>query len=137
VIVLDTHVIAWFVQGNDRLGVKAQKLVQEVIAQGEAVISTITFWEIAMLSRRGKLNLRRPVRDWIAAFYEKSGILVTEISREIAVAAGELGDDIHGDPSDRLIIATALYHDCSLLTADRAILGYGTAGHVQTIDASL
>jgi PIN domain nuclease of toxin-antitoxin system len=53
----------------------------------------------------------------------------------IAVEAGEL-EELHGDPADRIIIATARHFSAPLLTADRAILAYGAAGHVEAIDAT-
>lgn len=136
-IVLDTHVLIWFVQGNDRLGPIAVQLVRDAAPKEAAIVSTITFWEIAMLSRRGRLGLRQSAEDWLDEFCVRSNSLVSEVSREIAITAGGLSEDIHGDPADRIIIATAIHHGCPVLTADRAILGYAALGHVRAIDASL
>jgi PIN domain nuclease of toxin-antitoxin system len=135
VTLLDTHVLIWFVQGNERLGAEARRHIRNALADGEAMASAITFWEISMLTRRGRLSLNQPARTWADALCERSGIGVTDVSREIAIAAGGLGDEIHGDPIDRILIATARHHEAPLLTADRAILGYGAAGHVEAIDA--
>ena len=134
-ILLDTHVLIWFVQGNERLGAGARRSIEQGLAQGEAMVSVITFWEIAMLVRRGRVILTQATRTWIDALCDRSGIRVIDVSRQIATAAGDLGEEIHGDPIDRIIIATARHHDMPLLTADRAILGYGATGHVETIDA--
>lgn len=136
-IVLDTHVIIWFVQGDDKLGPVAAQLVRDAARKEAAIVSTITFWEIAMLYRRGRLALPQPAEEWLDEFCVRSDALVSEVSREIAITAGELSEDIHGDPADRIIIATAIHHGCPVLTADRAILGYSERGQVRTIDARL
>ncbi len=136
-IVLDTHVLIWFVQGNERLGLEARRMVQQTASQGEAMVSTITLWEIAMLARRRRLPLRQPVQDWLDDLCARSRLVIVEVSKDIAIAAGMLADDIHGDPADRIIMATARQQDCPLLTADRAILAYGSSGHVQALDARL
>lgn len=133
---LDTHVLIWFVQGNERLGAAARQHIEHALAQGEVMVSAITFWEIAMLVRRRRVSLTQPTQTWIDALCDKSGIKVTDVSRQIATAAGDLGEEIHGDPIDRIIIATAHHCGTPLLTADRAILAYGAAGHVEAIDAT-
>jgi len=62
---------------------------------------------------------------------------IAGLSPTTGVDAGELPDDIHGDPADRLLIATARSSGCALVTADRKVLGYAQAGQLQAIDASL
>ncbi|HEY1605825.1 MAG TPA: type II toxin-antitoxin system VapC family toxin [Allosphingosinicella sp.] len=133
---LDTHVLIWFVQANERLGAEARRHIEHALAHDEAMVSAITFWEIAMLVRRRRVSLTQPVQTWIDALCDKSGIGIADVSRQIATAAGDLGEEIHGDPIDRIIIATARHCGAPLLTADRAILAYGAAGHVETIDAT-
>jgi PIN domain nuclease of toxin-antitoxin system len=54
------------------------------------------------------------------------------LSAEMALLAAEL-EDLHGDPIDRIIVATALIEDAILLTADRAILEW--SGKVRRQDA--
>jgi len=54
------------------------------------------------------------------------------MSSEIAVLASEL-DDLHGDPIDRLIVATAIVEGAVLLTADRPILDW--SGSMRRQDA--
>ncbi len=99
-------------------------------------ISAITPWEIAMLISKKRLSLGKPTEHWVKAALSRDGISLMPLEPAIAVAAGELGG-LHGDPADRIIIATARYNDAPLLTADRTILEYATTGQVQTIDATL
>lgn len=132
---LDTHVLIWFAEGNERLGAEARLRIERQLADSDAMMSAITFWEIAMLVRRHRLSLTQSAEEWVDTFCERSRIKIADVSKQIALKAGALGEEIHGDPIDRIIIATARHHGAPLLTADRAILAYGAAGHVETIDA--
>lgn len=132
-IVLDTHILIWFVQGEDKLGRKAREIVEQSFDQEEVTVSAITFWEISLLAHRGNISLAKPTQTWIDDLRDR-GLGVIGISPEIAVDAGQLADNIHGDPVDRLIIASARATGFPLVTADRSILAYGQAGHVTVID---
>jgi PIN domain nuclease of toxin-antitoxin system len=136
VILLDTHVLLWFTLGHQRLGARAKQIIGDAFESG-VMVSVMTFWEISLLVSRGRLDLGGATSEWISNLCASEGIVVADIRREIAIAAGELPGDIHGDPADRMIIATARTRPCPLLTGDRAILDYGAAGHVSTIDARL
>ena len=133
-ILLDTHPLIWFTQGDEALGSDARRIVQDAIDSDEALVSPITFWETAMLARKGRLGLGRSVQDWAHAILG-NGVKAAEITPHIAMSAGDLPADIHGDPADRLIIATARAFGCPLMTADRQILSYASKGHVAAIDA--
>lgn len=135
-ILLDTHVIVWFLQADPRLGQTTKKRIEAAMQTEGVGISAITPWEIAMLISKKRLSLGRAAGDWVKAALSRDGISLMPLEPAIAVEAGEL-DGLHGDPADRIIIATARYHDARLLTADGTILEYAETGRVQTIDASL
>jgi PIN domain nuclease of toxin-antitoxin system len=136
VILLDTHVLVWFFQGDPRMGVNARERA-EAARRAEGIgVSAISPWEIAMLVEKKRMSLGRPTGDWINKALAKDGINLVPLEPAIAVEAGGLAG-LHGDPADRIIIATARHHGAPLLTVDRAILAYGAAGHVQAIDAGL
>jgi PIN domain nuclease of toxin-antitoxin system len=134
VILLDTHPLIWFTQGHKDLGPKARQIVQRSLDRDEARVSPITFWETSMLVNKGRLALGRSVQEWAQAVLGK-GIILAEVSPHIAIGAGDLPRGIHGDPADRIIIATARTLGCPILTADRKILSYASAGHVAATDA--
>ena len=134
-ILLDTQALVWLIEGNPRLGVKARAIVERERAGDGALIAAISMWETAMLVDKGKLSLSRDVRGWFEEILTEPGFTLTDITVGIGVDAGSLPGDIHGDPADRLIIATARARGCPLLTADRKILDYAAAGHVGVIDA--
>ena len=133
-ILLDTHPLIWFTQGHDRLGDRARQIMEAKIKADAVKISPITFWETSMLVQKGRVTFEQSILDWMHAILGKA-LSLAEMSPEIAISAGELPGSIHGDPADRLIIATARTLGCPLLTADRQILAYGAAGHVAVIDA--
>jgi PIN domain nuclease of toxin-antitoxin system len=97
---------------------------------GEIAISSITAWEIAMLTTRGRLSLSIDVTTWLAAIQQIERVGFLAIDNEIAVNAVELPGEFHKDPADRLIVATARRLGVPIVTADEKITRYP---HVRTI----
>ena len=136
-LVLDTHVWIWMVEGlRDSLSTKAAEAVERASASGGLSISAISVWEVAMLESKGRLTLSRPIETWVADASRAPGLRVAELSTDIAIASTRLPGEPHGDPADRMIIATARAMGAALVTADRDIVRYGAAGHVQIVDAA-
>jgi PIN domain nuclease of toxin-antitoxin system len=135
VILIDTHVLIWLVNGNPRLGLEARGLIDRGAATQSIHVSAITAWEIALLALKGRLELADDPAVWIARAMTNIGTVPSPIDGDIAVAAASL-ITFHADPADRFLVATARHHGWLLLTADRAILAYGEAGHLQVIDAA-
>ena len=134
-IVLDTHVLIWAVDGERRLGTEARAAIAAAEQADGIGISAITPWEIALLAERDRLRLAREVGAWIAAALALPGIELIPIEPAIAGDSVRLPGAFHADPADRFIVATARHYGAPLLTADYAILSYAAGGHVQTIDA--
>lgn len=88
-----------------------------------------------MLVDKGKLSLGRAVVGWFEAVLATPGFSLADLTVAIGADAGSLPGDIHGDPADRLIVATARALGSPILTADRKILDYAATGHVQAINA--
>jgi PIN domain nuclease of toxin-antitoxin system len=57
VILLDTHARVWLAEGHPQLGDRARHLADEALAHDDLGVSAITFWEIAMLHQRGRIQL--------------------------------------------------------------------------------
>lgn len=131
-VLLDTH--AWVdVVTGEKLAPAGKRRIAAASDAGTLWIAAITQWEIAMLAARGRLQLGMATLDWITASLQRSGIQVAHIEASIAVDAVELPGAFHGDPADRLIVATARHLGGTLATRDRAIRAYGAAGHVRVI----
>ena len=120
-ILLDTHVLLWHERGDQRLGPRARAELERSWSEGESAVSAISFWEVGMLVEKGRLGFHLDLDAWRRDLLDH-GLVEVPVDGRIAVRAGLL-TDMHGDPADRLIVATALegHH---LLTADRGILAW-------------
>ena len=118
---LDTHAVIWAAEGDTRLGASAGELLRSLKA-GEAVLSDITLFEIAMLAKKGRIILSVPVEEYLRAIQRNYPLLT--ITSEIASLAVDL-DLPQGDPFDRIIVASALHHKLPLLTRDKNIFASG------------
>ena len=132
-ILLDTHVLVWVGEDPTSLGPKTSSVLDE--HQDDQWCSAISFWEVAMLFDKGRMSLSLPLDQWVRSIIVQGQVKVAAVSAGIACSAGVLPGDLHGDPGDRIIIATARALGCPLVTADRKILAYAAAGHVRAIDA--
>ena len=135
-IVLDTHVLIWVVDGDSRLGPTARAAIDEAGRADGIAVSAITPWEVTLLAEKGRLRLGSDAAVWINTVLDLPGVHLVPIEAAIAIDSVRLPGNFHADPADRLIIATARYCRAPLTTADRAILEYAAAGHVRVIDAS-
>ncbi len=130
-MVLDTHVLVWLDEGSDRLGKESITQIDQSLKAGELYVSAISFWEVAMLIRKGRLQMQIEPGQWRRSLLD-NGLKEIGLSGEIAVNSALL-DDFHGDPADRMIVATAKHLSASLCTADEKILTW--KGDLTHIDA--
>ena len=136
-VLLDTHALVWLLSGNSRLGPRAREAIERAAQVNNLVVSAITPWEIAMLTGKGRLVLNRDVGEWISEALAKPGLRLAPLTPEIAVASTRMPGELHGDPADRIIAATARHHGAFLLTDDLLLLEYGKAGHINAIKAGI
>jgi PIN domain nuclease of toxin-antitoxin system len=119
VIVLDTHVLVWLVAAPERVTAKARGAIE---MDGDPAISTISAQEISYLVMRGRIELDRPARIWIADALAACGIEALAPTLAVGVRAGSFPrGEFPGDPADRLIYATALEHGARLVSADQRL----------------
>jgi PIN domain nuclease of toxin-antitoxin system len=137
VILLDTHVVIWAAMDDARLGKVARTHIESFDRSNPFCVSAISAWEIALLVQKGRVNLGAPAKPWLIQLMNHQGWRNLPVDFDIAIESVNLPGDLHSDPSDRIIIATARLNDCTILTADRAILDYAKAGHVKALDASI
>lgn len=129
-IVLDTHVLVWFVSSPDKLSRNAQKRINEEIKKNEILISSISIWEIYMLVKKEKIKLSMHPDTWLGKVESLPFIQFIPVDNLIASQSVNLPEPLHNDPADRIIIATALSHGAILITSDRRILNYS---HVSSL----
>jgi len=130
VIVLDTHVLVWWVNGDDTLSRKARQAIQKELDGGEIIVSAISAWEIAMLVEREKLVLSMDVESWLATVAEIDAVRIVPVDVAISLKSVSLPGEFHKDPADRMIVATARRLAAPLVTKDEKIRAYA---HVKTI----
>ncbi|MBN1891004.1 MAG: type II toxin-antitoxin system VapC family toxin [Thermoflexales bacterium] len=128
-IVLDTHVWVWWVDGSARLTQNQTQHLRAHEADGLGV-SVISCWEVAKLVEVGRLALSHSIHDWIDQALAYPGVRLLDLTPQIAIESTRLPGTFHRDPADQIIVATARIYDCSLLTADNRILDYL---HVKTL----
>jgi PIN domain nuclease of toxin-antitoxin system len=118
-MVIDSHVLYWWLDGFPRLSQRATNLIQKAPDSDTPLrVAAVTFWEFADKERRGKFKSRRPVREWPGLIAKAPWIEIVDTSPSIWLAAAEL-NWAHRDPADRLIAATALSYGVPVLTKDR------------------
>jgi PIN domain nuclease of toxin-antitoxin system len=136
-VLLDTCAVIWLANGDPMHAQSMNAITTAGLAQAIHV-SPISAWEIGLLSRP---RLNRPIgldfqpdpRSWFANFMAGPGIREAAFTFDIAIAASHLPGDLHGDPADRLIIATARHYGLPVVTRDRRIIAYGEAGFVKVV----
>lgn len=86
-----------------------------------------------MLVAKGKLDFGQTPSEWFNEFVRKFRVNVIELTPEIAIKSSFLPGNFHGDPADRMILATAIAVDSAVLSADRNMVSYGKKGFVRVI----
>jgi len=126
-LLLDTHVWVWNVEGEARrIGRRARRLIALAESRESVRISPATVFEIASLFTMGRLGLARPLEQWFRNAIDSPGVRLVELSVAIAIDAGSIPRTALADPVDRLLVATARQLNATFLTRDAAILRYAT-----------
>jgi PIN domain nuclease of toxin-antitoxin system len=114
-IVLDTHIWLWWInRDRDRL---TSTWVSRIESDELVGVSAISCFEVAWLSHHGRIELPEDEATWFEKALGGSDIALLPITPAIARTAVQLPEH-HRDPQDRLIIATALAHKATLISAD-------------------
>lgn len=131
-IVLDTHTLIWWVNGDGQLSPNARAAVdhEQQDEDGLILISAISAWEIALLVRRDRLTLGMNLDDWLESIREIEGVKFVPVDGVVGVESTRLPGDFHKDPADRMITALARHFNVPLVTADENIWAYK---HVRSI----
>ena len=131
-IVLDTHALLWWANGDSQLSPGALEAIEREMQadDGEILISAISAWEIALLVEKGRLTLSMATDDWLDTVGEIEGVRFVALDAATAVESTRLPGGFHKDPADRMIVALARHFNAELITADEKIKEYR---HVRTL----
>jgi PIN domain nuclease of toxin-antitoxin system len=121
VIVLDTHIVLWLVLNPQKLSRPATRAIRRAEREGGVAIASITLWEIAQLVDEGRVRVHGSTERFLDSLCESPGLVVLDITPEVAALAFQFPAGLPKDPADRLIAATARAHGVPLVTRDQPL----------------
>lgn len=129
-ILLDTHVVLWWLHEPARLSEAATEAIAAAQRAGPMFISAVTGWEIAMLAARKRVAVAGDVLPWFQSLVALPGVRLAALDNEVLIRSTTLPGDFHKDPADRMIVATARKLSVPVISADAWIRAYP---HVHSI----
>ncbi len=120
-MLLDTCALLWLSAGARDLTDPVRKAIADAT---QVRVSAISAFEIGLLYARGGLDLPCDPMKWYESVLERHDVMESPVTGAIAIAATKL-PDIHRDPCDRMIIATAFLNDWPVVTGDARFAEYG------------
>lgn len=121
-VLLDTHVLLWWLLGNPRLSATASAILGD--ADATILVSAVSGHESATKFRLGKLAVPARLAENLDRIVAENGWQELPLSIAHGQLAGRLPGS-HKDPFDRMLAAQALIEDISLITDDFAMKGFG------------
>ena len=132
-LLLDTCAAIWMAQGAF-LEPEALGAIDRAGEEGRPIrLSLITAWELGVLAKSGRAAMAQSPAAIFRAFLQLPGIIQQDLTADILIDSSLLPTPVHGDPADRIIIATARALDLTIVTRDRLILDYAAHGHVRAL----
>lgn len=135
-MLLDTCAVIWLAAGS----FMSEVAVTAIVAAGlerNVYVSPASAWEIGLLARPKTdgtaLRFMPDPKAWFTKFMAGPGIRLAPLTPEIAIDSSHLPGTLHGDPADRLIIATARHVGATIVTRDRRIVAYADEGHIHVL----
>ena len=123
-LLLDTHVVIWWVMNDPRL---PQRIDDQIVSQNNQIyVSAATAWEIAIKVRTGKLKFDTAfLADFDNRLNELAFLTIVMTSAH-GIAAAQL-PGTYKDPFDRIIGAQAQLEQMTLASIDPAFKSLGVA----------
>ena len=126
-LLLDTHFWIWWLTPNSPLKPRERDALDAAAELGSVCVAAISLWEAQVLHSKQRLDLPLPFSDWLTRATEPRVLTVLPLDRDVVIAVDALPARFHGDPADRLIVATARTHGMPLATRDATIRRSRTA----------
>ena len=132
-LLLDTCAIIWMADGSS-MSQQAKQSITDASANGQLYVSPISAWEIGMVMARGKIRSPLSPAVFFQQFMRQTQADYAQLTPDILIDSSYLPGEVHGDPADRILIATARSHNMAIVTRDREILNYAQQGHVEALE---
>lgn len=123
---LDSHTFLWALLDRKKLSAKVSVLLED--ATNTVFVSSVSFWELSLKYRLGKLDLIGVSPEELPALAQESGLDVLPLLPPEAAGYHLLKADWHRDPFDRMLIWQAIFHNLTLLSKDKNISKYQSVG---------
>ena len=120
-LLLDTHIWIWWIEQDQRLSDSIRRAIEH--SATSVLISAVSVYELSVLVHRNRIRLTQDIGYWLQQATDGVDISVVSVDQEIARIAGLL-PAIHGDPLDRLLIATACCLDAQVASLDEKFRAY-------------
>ena len=120
-MLLDTHVWLWWLAGSASLPEAERDALDRAAVRSLPSLSAISLWEAQMLVAKGRIVLAEPFAQWIASVAAQDVVRLLPLDVDVIGELHALPASFHGDPADRLVVATARAHALPLATHDKAI----------------
>ena len=127
-LLLDTCAVLWLAEGGE-----LSNAARKAIAGSRLNVSPISVWEIANLVRKKRIVLTMPTAKWFRQAINMMDAVMPDLTIEVLSGSCELPGSPPSDPADRIIIATARESSMVVMTRDKDILAYSSAGYVRTM----
>ncbi len=114
-LLLDTHVFLWFVVDDSRLLSTWRESIRD--PGNEVFVSVVSFWEIAVKYKLGKLPLPQPPQTYLPEQRRKHRMSSIALDESSVNRLSSL-PDVHRDPFDRMLICQAIQHELTIVTND-------------------
>ena len=118
-LLLDTHIWLWSALEPDRLSSRVSRTLGD--PEHELWLSPISVWETLVLARKRRVMLKPSPEQWVRRAITELPIREAPLNHEIAIRSEGIKVG-HDDPADRFLVATALVHELTLVTADRRLV---------------
>ena len=116
---LDTHIWFWSYIETSRLSSRVARTLSD--PQNELWLSPVSVWELTILSRKGRFQVRPDIPTWVKKSMSELQLIEAPVTVDVTLAIPSITFS-HGDPADQLLAATAKVFDLTLITADEHLL---------------
>jgi len=120
-LVLDTHIWVWWLLPDSPLPTPERTALDRIATDNGILLPAICLWEAQMLHVKKRIQLPVPFPTWLRRATAADMLRVLPLNADSVSAVDDLPVSFHGDPADRIIVATARVHNLALATHDAAI----------------
>ena len=133
-LLLDTCAAIWMAQ-QAKMSPESVAAIDEAADLGVPLwLSLVTAWELGLLAKSGRAAMAAAPAAIFQTFLRLPGVQPQQLTADILIDSSLLPGEVHGDPADRIIIATARALDLTVVTRDRHILDYADKGYVRALE---